>query len=107
MERRMHGHHRRSGFRLLRHLNDRQSRVLIACGVLLALALLIPPWLHEYRTESGDRRIVFAGFRPAFLRPETAVTFNLYRTRVDGWTLAIELLGIAGLAAGSLRAMSD
>jgi hypothetical protein len=93
--------------RFLRDLNARQNRVLIGAAVLLAILLLVPPWLHEYRTAAGDQWLIFAGFRPVFAPPATASLFQLHATRVDYAMLAVELLGLLALTTGGVRSMSD
>lgn len=96
-----------AGPRFLRDLNSRQNRVLIGAAAMLALVLMVPPWLHEYRTEAGDHWLIFAGFRPFFAPPETTAIFQLHATRVDFAMLAVELLGLVALTTGGMRSMSD
>ena len=93
--------------RFLRNLNSRQNRALLASCALLAGVLLMPPWLHEYRSEAGEKWLMFVGFRPLFLPPSTTATFQLHSTHVDYVMLSVEVLGVAALAVGGVRSMSD
>jgi hypothetical protein len=87
--------------------NRRQLRVLVIGSVLLVVVLLFPPWVHEYRYESGPDHEVFAGLRFILLPPTPEATYQLYATHVDYLIVLIEVLGAIGFTWGSLRAMSD
>lgn len=106
-ESRPHRRARRRAPGFLAGWNARQLRVLVGVAVLLVAVLLVPPWLHEYRSEAGERWLIFAGFRPAFLPPSTNASFNLHATRVDYVMLSVEVAGLVALAIGGMRSMSD